>query len=1027
MKAQGTDPYHELSKCIFKIIDPYDGAISTGFFISENGLALTAYHVVHPKGQKQPHRTMRIKYQGADLVARLIIPENSDFDKLAKKDIAVLKVEGSGFQAASVATPDPELLKDRRVLAVGFQEQDLFADAVPIYGKVHSDFPVQRVRFDPREAQDCLIIVFENFRYLPGMSGSPILDVDSRHVIAMQTGTDPSGAAITIEFPDSLFKPKQLHGKPSLSLSPKQKRYLEIGLVDLKEGRRGFGIPLQDVLESWPGFAQYCSPLEIRHFNPKAFEFVRGHTVPARWVGRETELNDLRKLIREGQYPVISIVAFGGTGKSTLARKLLEEFFDKEQGWVPKPDTLFEGGLWFSFYSKPSLDQFLEEACRYAVNEAFDPFIYVTPFAKATLLKKELAKHRFLIVLDGLEVMLKEDRQSPYFGTCKDRVLRDFLIDVCTQTRSQFIITSRYPLIDLADVAEHFQYKLGNLRPEDALALMQALGVKGEPRHIQEVCERYGYHVLTLQALAGLLVRYYGGDIQAIRHLPQILVTDPQSAKLKSILDGWWESLKEAEHRFLTRASAFHWLPITEETLPVLTFGDPTAPEFRQMIARLVDSQLLSKEEQKGKTIYTLHPLIKDDFYNRMGEKEKQEVHLALKRYAEGLFVPDEPQALEDIKPLLELYYHCLKAGFYEEAYDCLFKKADIIDKKLHYPSYFYRLDEERTGLFLAHSLILYKLYCWGQYNLALSILEPLVEAFRCKLWDTTPFQKSNLLAWTGLFWKYTGSPQECIRRYWEALKEVEVHFVDIRTRLWLADALIQIGHFRDALSALDDVRMVREDLKTNFTREYCFGLAGIAHANLGEIMVAMKELAHAWGISWELSRSRCYWLWRRGDLHIQRGNLQDAMSDFKASLDIALKSQFRDSEGHALRGLGDCYRVAGDFTSARQQYQQALVIAEETGYRYLEAEVRVGLARLALAEQDYKGVKIEASKALKIAEECGYKVQATEAHLLLARVARSLGEEMKAHQHLKAAHALVEQTEHYWTRQELIELEQRI
>ncbi|HID29999.1 MAG TPA: hypothetical protein EYP19_08345 [Desulfobacterales bacterium] len=238
----------------------------------------------------------------------------------------------------------------------------------------------------------------------------------------------------------------------------------------------------------------------------------------------------------------------------------------------------------------------------------------------------------------------------------------------------------------------------------------------------------------------------------------------------------------------------------------------------------------------------------------------------------------------------------------------------------------------------------------------------------------------------------------------------------------WLNLGLIYIetGSFRQALEAFQLVCFMEMDS--------LHSLIGTCYTELGQLEIAQRELDRGLQLSKEQfkERNECA-AWRQyGDFCLRKTEIYEAQACYEKSIAIARRKRFFDFEGHALHGLGDHYRLICDVGSACQHYNQALKIATIAGYYHLEAKVRVGLARLALAERDYESVEREAAKVLKIAEKCSYKVQATEAHLLLARVARSLGEEAKECQHLKAAHALVEQTEHYWTKQELIELEQR-
>ncbi|MCJ7529599.1 MAG: NB-ARC domain-containing protein, partial [Anaerolineales bacterium] len=171
-------------------------------------------------------------------------------------------------------------------------------------------------------------------------------------------------------------------------------------------------------------FEQEYTELAGKHHSQPIY-FVHGYSLPTIWAEREQELYRLLGEIMSNRYSVLALIAIGGSGKSALVRRLLDE--------LSKQATRFDGALWFNFYVEPSFDRFLVECCRYMV-EDFDQTSYPSPFAKATLVRQVLDEHRYLLVMDGIEMLLVDDPNRVNYGSFQDLALRDFMCAISQQT-----------------------------------------------------------------------------------------------------------------------------------------------------------------------------------------------------------------------------------------------------------------------------------------------------------------------------------------------------------------------------------------------------------------------------------------------------------------------------------------------------------------------------------------------------------------------------------------------------------------
>jgi len=97
-------------------------------------------------------------------------------------------------------------------------------------------------------------------------------------------------------------------------------------------------------------FEQEYTELAGKHRSQPIY-FVHGYSLPTIWVEREQELYRLLGKIMSNRYSVLALIAIGGSGKSALVRRLLDE--------LSKQTTRFDGALWFNFYVELSNDRFL--------------------------------------------------------------------------------------------------------------------------------------------------------------------------------------------------------------------------------------------------------------------------------------------------------------------------------------------------------------------------------------------------------------------------------------------------------------------------------------------------------------------------------------------------------------------------------------------------------------------------------------------------------------------------------------------
>ena len=116
------------------------------------------------------------------------------------------------------------------------------------------------------------------------------------------------------------------------------------------------------------------------------------------WVGRDELLKSITKDWLDVNRRVTGLIGFGGEGKSSLARKWVDDLLRSPLPSEPTGEPLslrFRGAshgpgersvFWWGFYERPGVDEFFEAALKYMSGGRIDPRDYPSSNAKAHLI-----------------------------------------------------------------------------------------------------------------------------------------------------------------------------------------------------------------------------------------------------------------------------------------------------------------------------------------------------------------------------------------------------------------------------------------------------------------------------------------------------------------------------------------------------------------------------------------------------------------------------------------------------------------
>jgi hypothetical protein len=136
---------------------------------------------------------------------------------------------------------------------------------------------------------------------------------------------------------------------------------------------------------------------------PSSMQPFIAHPYPMQenFTGRDDERKMLSDWFEQGEKPMLALIAIGGMGKSSLAWKWVQDDV------IAKEKTP-EGLIWWSFYDRESsFDSFISRSLEYASGGEIKPGDIKSIRERMDKLYQILRERRFLLILDGVERLLR--------------------------------------------------------------------------------------------------------------------------------------------------------------------------------------------------------------------------------------------------------------------------------------------------------------------------------------------------------------------------------------------------------------------------------------------------------------------------------------------------------------------------------------------------------------------------------------------------------------------------------------------
>ncbi len=315
---------------------------------------------------------------------------------------------------------------------------------------------------------------------------------------------------------------------------------------------------------------------------------------------------------------------------------------------------------------------------------------------KGARLAQLVRQQRTLLVLDGLEP-LQHPVGNPLAGRLLDPDLRDLILGLAQSNPGLCVISSRQALTDLdglGGVAARRE-DLDDLPLAVAVSLLGRLQITGTDKELEDACEKFGCHALSLMLLGRFLFDAHGGDIRRIDRIRDIekadrLTREDRHRTAWKVLEAYeaWLSSAQADGNPTTlavlRLTGLFDRVATTDCLDALR-ADPVIPglteavramdrdEWKILLRRLERAHLIKLRvaaDDRDALAIDAHPLVREYFGRQLRQQRPDAFRAAHTRLFDHLCAttPHQPDTLVGLQPLYQAVTHGCLAERQEEA-----------------------------------------------------------------------------------------------------------------------------------------------------------------------------------------------------------------------------------------------------------------------------------------------------------------------------------------------------------------------
>lgn len=756
--------------------------------------------------------------------------------------------------------------------------------------------------------------------------------------------------------------------------------------------------------------------------------------------GREKELEELdhawdghRSSTGSAKVNILTLVAWGGVGKSALVNKWLTDHMAKDN---------YRGARYvfgWSFYSQGaeegrqvSADQFIADALEWFGDS--DPNAG-SPWDKGERLAALVKQARALLILDGLEPL--QNPPPVETGYIKDPALRALLRELADHNPGLVVITTRLAVDNLKDWlgTTVIECNLEALSDKDGADYLKSLGVVGTVDECQAASRDFGGHALALTLLGSYLKVVYHGDIRRRGEIPRLTDDQKQGGHARRVLASYERWLKGKPELDILRLlglfdrpaeggaiDALRKKPLAKGLLGVLkawintnvikgltdNIQNLSDKDWNFAVQNLRNLRLLVYPERspQGEEELDCHPLLREHFSEQLKQTNLaawREGHRRLYEYYKAV-AKEYPDTLQEMAPLYAAVLHGCQAGKHQEVLDGVYWKRIQREEKF--------FATKNLGVFGADLAALSGFFdgmSWrspvgglhegdkgfvvGQAGIRLRALGRLAEAaepmqagldaaIEQKDWQNAAIRAGNLSE----LYLTMGNITQAL-----AVAKQSVELADrsgnafqraIR-RTTLANVLHQVGYLSEAQAAFQEAEEIQKQRQPDFPllyslQGYCYCDLLLGRGDYAEVEQRANQTLE-WATQYlslldialdYLSLGRARLLQAQCDPNYP---ITESLSALNSALEGLRQAGTQHHLPRALLVRAEYYSLTGTLDRIQKDLDEAFSIAERGGMGLYLVNCHLGYARLALARSLQEDARRHLNTAKEMIDRMGY------------------------------------------------------
>lgn len=489
------------------------------------------------------------------------------------------------------------------------------------------------------------------------------------------------------------------------------------------------------------------------------------------FVGRDEAIADLNALVSRNAR-VIVIQARGGVGKTTLARKYLQQEFGSFLEFPIAKETK----------DIASIEGLLEEKLRQLGEEPGREFL-----VSIDRLKRKLQTERIGILIDNLEPALDA---AGKFIEAHRRYVELLRVLADPTVKSITLITSRERLREPSVTVQHYRLSGLNLEAWEQFFGDRQLASEGEA--IASLNNAYGGNAKAMDILSGTILEDFGGDVVAYWQANQEeLFIERDLEDLVTTQFNRLQQLDPDAYKLLCRMGCYRYQDVPTVPIAGLLFllWDISKNRHRSVIKSLQDRSLIDCEDGE----FWLHPVMREEAIQRLMAGNDWEIT----NYRAADFWPKNTENIRTIKDALkasEAYYH------YESLTD-----FELIENAIQEEI---RCKWQKDILWFEFSSTIYRhlgssFYMLGEPEYTKSLINRVLNCVKFK------HSRSKLHHVLGDFYRLSGQLKNAIKLY-EVSREEAIECLDALSRDYSPTSLIIIQLRRLEVASWFDIGLCK-------------------------------------------------------------------------------------------------------------------------------------------------------------------------------------------------------------------------